>query len=165
MKTKHILARLLLVAAALGSVAVHAAAKYNGEDRGRPVMPAQGNARWQAECGSCHLAFPPGLLPAASWKKVMESLDKHFDTDASLSAADTQEIARYLTQYASNRWTSNAAPLRISDSQWFKTKHSAGEISPAVWKRESVKSPANCAACHAGAAKGDFNEHNIHIPK
>lgn len=165
MKTKHLLTALVLVTAALGSVAAHAAAKYNGEDRGRPVMPAQSNAKWLAECGSCHMAFPPGLLPAASWKKVMESLNKHFDTDASLPAADTQEITRYLTQYASNRWTSSAAPLRITESQWFKTKHSAGEINPAIWKRESVKSQANCVACHSAAAKGDFNEHSIVIPK
>lgn len=164
MKTKHFLTQLVLVTAAFGSVAAHAA-KYNGEDRGRPVMPTQSNAKWQTECGSCHMAFPPGLLPASSWTKVMESLNKHFDTDASLSAADTQEITRYLTQYASNRWTSSAAPLRITESQWFKTKHSAGEIKPAIWKRESVKSQANCVACHAGAAKGDFNERSIVIPK
>jgi len=164
MKIKHLLTQLLLLAGVFGSVGAQAA-KYNGEDRGRPVMPAQSNAKWQTECGSCHLAFPPGLLPAASWKKVMESLDKHFDTDASLPTADAQEITLYLTQYASNRWTASSAPLRITESQWFKAKHSAGEISPAVWKRESVKSPANCTACHSGAAKGDFNEHNIRIPK
>lgn len=157
--------RTLLIAA-LAAIALSAQAKYNGEDRGKPVMPAQINAKWQAECGSCHMAYPPGLLPAASWKKVMTGLDKHFGTDASLSAADTQEITNYLTKYPSNRWTSNAAPLRITDGQWFKTKHiESGKLAPEVWKRESVKSPSNCSACHAGAAQGDFNEHNVKIPK
>ena len=142
-----------------------AQAKYNGEDRGRPVMPAQNNAKWQAECSSCHLAFPPGLLPAASWQKLMGGLDKHFDTDASLSPADTKEISDFLVKNASNRWTANTAPLKITDSEWFKSKHRAGEINPAVWKRESVKSRSNCIACHRGADKGDFDEDNVRIPK
>lgn len=150
----------LLLAASLG-----AQARYNGEDRGKPVMPPQSNAKWLTECGGCHMAFPPGLLPAASWKKIMTGLDKHFDTDASLSAQDAKEITDYLVKYPSNRWTAATAPLRISDSQWFKTKHSSSEINPAIWKRESVKSPANCMACHGGADKGDFNENSIRIPK
>ncbi|MDD2924352.1 diheme cytochrome c [Rhodoferax sp.] len=154
---------LLLVTLALAAVGVQA--KYNGEDRGRPVMPAEINAKMQAECSGCHMAFPPGLLPAASWKKVMTGLDKHFGTDASLSAADTKEITDYLVKYGSNRWTASTAPLRITESEWFKAKHLSGEISPAVWKRESVKSASNCMACHSGADKGDYNERNIHIPK
>ena len=139
--------------------------KYNGEDRGRPVMPSQSNAKWQAECSGCHLAFPPGLLPAPSWQKMMGALDQHFGTDASLSPADTKEITDFLVKNASNRWTANTAPLKITDSEWFKTKHRAGEINPAVWKRESVKSPSNCLACHRGADKGDFDEDNVRIPK
>ncbi len=160
MKYLQLLLLPLLAAASIG-----AQAKYNGEDRGRPVMPAQSNAKWLTECGGCHMAFPPGLLPAASWTKIMAGLDKHFGSDASLAPLDTKEITDYLTKYPSNRWTANTAPLRISESVWFKTKHNSGEINPAVWKRESVKSPANCMACHSGADKGDFNEHNIRIPK
>ena len=155
----------LLLALVTTSLVANSAAKYNGEDHGRPVMPAQSNARWQAECGSCHMAFPPGLLPAASWTKMMAGLDKHFETDASLSPQDVQTISGYLTLHASNRWTSTAAPLRITDSAWLKTKHRPDEINPAVWKRASVKSQANCMACHPGADKGDFNERNIRIPK
>jgi cytochrome c553 len=162
------LTKLLIMAgisvAALGA-SVGALAKYNGEDRGSPVMPAQSNAKWTAECGGCHMAFPPGLLPAASWKKVMTDLDKHFGTDASLPPAETKEISDYLVAHASNRWTASSAPLRISESEWFKTKHRADEINPAIWKRASVKSPSNCMACHGAADKGDFNERNIRIPK
>ena len=154
-----------LLLAVLAATASGAHAKYNGEDRGKPLMPAQSNVKWQTECGSCHMAFQAGLLPAASWKKVMAGLDQHFGADASLPPTDVKEITDYLVKYESNRWTAKTAPLRISDSAWFKTKHSSGEISPAVWKRESVKSPANCLACHSAADKGDFNEHNIRIPK
>lgn len=154
-----------LLMAVLAAASLGAQAKYNGEDRGKPVMPAQTHAKWQAECSGCHMAFPPGLLPAASWKKVMTGLDKHFGTDASLAPADTQEIADYLVKHGSNRWTANTAPLRITESGWFKSKHQSSEINPAVWKRESIKSASNCMACHSGADKGDFNEDRVRIPK
>jgi hypothetical protein len=139
--------------------------KYGGEDRGKPVQPAQVNTKWQQECGSCHLAFAPGLLPAESWRKVMSGLDKHFDTDASLAQPENKEITDFLVRSASNRWSATTAPLRISETQWFAQKHNSKEVAPAVWKRPSVKTPANCQACHVDADKGDFNERSIKIPK
>ncbi len=160
------LTHAFLLLLACGSIGVHAEGnRYNGEDRGKPVMPAQTNARFQQECATCHMAFPPGLLPAASWTKLMSGLDKHFDADASLTPAEITEITSFLVKNASNRWSASTAPLRITDSAWFKAKHSNREIAPEVWKRAAVKSPSNCAACHAGAEKGDFNERNIKIPK
>ena len=162
MRTFNHLLLALLAAVSLGA---NAQGKYNGEDRGRPVMPAQVNAKWQQECAGCHMAFPPGLLPAASWRKMMAGLDKHFESDASLTPAEVTEITDFLVKNASNRWTAATAPLRITESVWFKTKHNSREIAPAVWKRASVKSPSNCAACHAGADKGNFDEHSIKIPQ
>jgi mono/diheme cytochrome c family protein len=124
---------------------------------------ADGAAKWRKECSSCHVAYPAAGLPAASWQKVMAGLDKHFGADASLPAQDTQEIATYLEQNAAKRWKGSDTPLRITESQWFKSKHH--EVSPAVWKRASIKSPANCGVCHQGADKGDFDEDNVRIPK
>ena len=33
-----------------------------------------------------------------------------------------------------------------------------------MWRLASVKSAANCAACHTGADKGDFSEHGLKLP-
>lgn len=156
-------AHLLVALLALVSWGAHA--RYDGEDRGKPVMPAQVNTTFQQECAGCHMAFPPGLLPAASWQKMMTGLDKHFGADASLTPAEVTDITDFLVKNASNRWTASTAPLRITESVWFKTKHNEREIAPAVWKRASIKSPSNCIACHAGADKGNFNENSIKIPK
>ena len=35
---------------------------------------AQANVNWRTECGECHLAYPPAMLPAASWQAVMGGL-------------------------------------------------------------------------------------------
>jgi hypothetical protein len=124
---------------------------------------ADAATKWRTECGSCHVVYPPAGLPAASWQKVMESLDKHFGADASLSAQDTQEISKFLEQHAAKHWNGSDSPLRITDSQWFKSKHR--EVNAAAWKRPSIKSHSNCSACHPGADKGDFDEDNVRIPK
>jgi Dihaem cytochrome c len=128
--------------------------KYGGENRGKPVQPPQVNAKFQQECSGCHVAYAPGLLPVESWRKVMAGLDK-----------DNKEITAFLVNNASNRWKAQTAPLRITESGWFKRKHDSHEVDPAVWKRPSVKSPANCGACHPQAERGDFSERNIRIPK
>lgn len=139
--------------------------KYGGEDRGKPVQPAKVNGKWKQECSSCHIAYAPGLLPAESWRKVMAGLDKHFGSDASLDAQDSKEITAFLVDNASNRWSAPTAPLRITESAWFKSKHDSHEINPAVWKNPKVKSAANCQACHTTAESGDFSERNIKVPR
>ncbi|MDZ4210776.1 MAG: cytochrome C, partial [Methylotenera sp.] len=64
-----------------------------GEDSGKQ-MPAVANAKWKAECGSCHMLYHPGLLPERSWNKMMAGLDKHFGENASLDTATRDEITR-----------------------------------------------------------------------
>lgn len=129
----------------------------------RRMLPMQPGEEWKLECGSCHLAFPPRLLPAESWRKMMGSLDKHFGTDASLSPRENREITDFLVKNASSRWRSPSAPLRITETAHFRHEHD--EIAAAVWKRAAIKSPANCAACHPAADQGDFNEHRVRIPR
>jgi len=139
--------------------------KYGGENRGKPLQPAQTNAKFHQECSSCHIAYAPGLLPAESWRKMMAGLDQHFGSDASLDAGDNREITAFLVNNASNRWSAPTAPLRISEAAWFKHKHDEREINPSVWKNPKVKSPANCEACHTQAERGDFSERNITMPR
>ena len=95
----------------------------------------------------------------------MEGLDKHFDTNASLTPEENKEITDFLVKNASNRWSASTSPLRISETKWFKSKHDAREVPPALWKNPLVKSPANCQACHTQAEAGDFSERNIKLPK
>jgi hypothetical protein len=139
--------------------------KYGGEDRGKPVQPAKLNAKWKQECSNCHIAYSPGLLPAESWRKVMAGLDKHFGSDATLDAQENKEITAFLVDNASNRWHAPTAPLRITESAWFKSKHDSHEIPPSVWKNPKVKSAANCQACHTTAESGDYSERNIKMPR
>ncbi|HQR69897.1 MAG TPA: cytochrome C [Burkholderiaceae bacterium] len=122
---------------------------------------ANDHAAYRAECGSCHIAYPPALLNAEGWNAIMNSLDRHFGTDASISDAKRAELAAYLGTAASPR--KSAGTTRITDAAWFRKEHR--EISAVTWKSSAVKSPSNCEACHREASIGDFSERNIHIPR
>jgi hypothetical protein len=119
----------------------------------------------QQECGACHVAYPPGLLPAASWAHLMSGLKQHFGADASLDADSATAISSWLQAHAGTgrRVAQEPAQDRISKSSWFVRQHD--EVSASTWKRASIGSPSNCAACHAEAAKGNFNEHQVRIPQ
>ena len=123
------------------------------------------NDRWKAECGSCHIAYPPQLLPAQAWHRMMSQLDKHFGTDASLDPAAAAEIGAYLERHSGSTRRAQLAPgsLRITETAWFIHEHD--EVPPPAWKHPAVKSAANCAACHTMAEQGDFRERNIRIPR
>lgn len=123
--------------------------------------------KYQQECAACHLAFPPGMLPAGSWQHVMGTLDKHYGTDASLDETARREISGWLKANAGTykRVSEEPPQDRITKSAWFLRKHRDGEVPAGVWKRAAVGSPSNCAACHTNAAKGNFNEHEVRIPK
>jgi len=119
---------------------------------------------YQAECASCHIAYPPRLLPAHSWRALMSGLDKHFGTDASLEPQTAARITAYLEQNAGRDRTGSSTPiLRITETRWFVREHD--EVPARVWNSPKVKSAANCTACHVDSDKGNFNEHGIHLPQ
>ena len=127
-------------------------------------MPSDATKSYEAECASCHMAYPPGLLGQKNWQSIMSGLDKHFGTDASLDAKTESEISQWLLKNAATKkkYAALAPDNRITKTSWFIRKHD--EVRADVWKRAGVKSPANCAACHQNAVKGNFDEDNIRIP-
>lgn len=125
---------------------------------------AGSNAKWKAECGSCHVAYPAQLLPATAWQRLMKGLDKHFGTDASVDAATAAEIGAFLDKYAgSKRGIAGETTLRVSETAWFQREHS--KVDAATWKNPKIKSAANCTACHTAAEAGDYRERGIRIPQ
>lgn len=156
--TSHRHPRSLLVAA-LGLAALSAA--QAGDHH---LLPAGMPAAYPQECGSCHAAYPPGMLPAASWQRIMAGLGQHYGTDASTDAATARQLDAWLQAHAGTYKRVAAAPPqdRITRSAWFERKHR--KIDPGVWQHPGVKSAANCAACHAGAERGDYDDDSLQVP-
>lgn len=128
------------------------------------TMPSDAPKSYQAECASCHMAYPPGLMGQKNWQDIMSSLNKHFGTDASLDVETESEITSWLLKNAATRkkYSAFAPENRVTKTGWFIRKHD--EVRVDVWKRAGIKSPANCSACHADAVKGDFDEDRVRIP-
>ncbi len=130
---------------------------------------------YQAECGGCHLAYPPGLLPAASWGRIMEGLADHFGDDASLEGATAQRVGHFLQANAADArgWGRSGRiarslggqqpPLRITDTLYFRRHHE--EIPrKLVVSNPEVGSYSRCEVCHRDAARGDFDDDRVRIP-
>ncbi|MDP1606479.1 MAG: cytochrome C [Rhodocyclaceae bacterium] len=131
-------------------------------------LPLNAPPAFQAECGSCHVAFPPQLLVADDWRRVMRSLDKHYGDNASLDEKTRQTLEDFHVRNAGGRKvgagrTAPAGELpRLTQTDWFLREHR--EVPRADWTHAKVKTPANCAACHTRAADGSYREREIVMP-
>lgn len=130
----------------------------------RMTQPTNVPRAFTAECGSCHVAFPPALLTADDWRRVMAGLEKHYGDDASLDATTRKQIEDFLVANAGTgrRATGAGDPPRLTATPWFKREHD--EVPSATWRDPRVKSAANCSACHSRAGQGSFREREIVMP-
>lgn len=151
----NIKAQLPLVALLLATGAAAGDHRY-------PLAPA-----YVAECGSCHVAYPPALLSAADWATTMQNLDRHFGSDASLDPEVHKAIAAILQAQASTRskHTAGGTAPRLTATLWFQKEHRAEKLrrhqaQPAPATPQSTPL-AQCNTCHARADQGDFGENSL----
>lgn len=158
MKTTIVKLHLLLVPLLL----VNVPAAQSDEDH-----KVVNNPLYKEECGGCHMAYSPELLPASSWQKIMGSLNSHFGDTAELDPAKQKELTQYLldnsTTNSKSRQASGEKTVRITQQAWFLHEHD--EIPARLSTgNPQVKSFSNCAACHQRAEQGSFREREINIP-
>jgi hypothetical protein len=143
---------------------------------GGPNFKPITNQHYRTECSGCHVAFPPELLPADAWGRVIDSLKNHFGDDATLSPALTKDLRGYLAASAGKGSSATGphataakaavtdGPPRITDTTYFRNRHN--EISLRfVTKNPKIGSFANCQACHLDATQGVYSEEQLVIPK
>jgi cytochrome b len=143
----------------------------------RPTPPSlralSENATYEKECGACHYAFHPSLLPASSWTGLMTSLREHFGEDATLDGPTASLLTAWLVGNSSETFDTEPAnrfrivspndPYRVSSTPYWIRKHAG--ISPDVFVSKSVRGKANCHACHQDAKSGRYDDQAIAIPK
>lgn len=148
-------ARYLLLSAALF---LPAAA---GADR-LPV-PADAPPSFRAECGGCHLPYPPALLSAPDWKRVMAQLERHYGDNAGLDEKMRREIEDFLLRHAGgSRMAGAGDPPRLTRTDWFRREHR--KVPETIWRDARVKSASNCAACHGRAEEGSYRGRELVLP-
>jgi len=145
----------IAVAIFLGVGGILGTARADGD-----YFPPVSHDLTRTECSECHMAYPPGLLPAASWQAIMGSLSDHFGEDASLAPEAVTEITGYLVANAGGprRGDDPAHPApRISEAPWFQREHRARTFE---WAQTTptIGSISNCAGCHRSAERGYFED-------
>ncbi len=139
----------------------------------RPVVDPD----WRRECGECHLAYPPGLLPARSWQALLapDALRAHFGVNAELAPTmQVRLLALAREEAADQAWAkrsrkiaaataSGPAPLRISEVRTIARAHAAVAEDVRA-QRFSVPSMAACERCHAQADDGVFDAARAQVP-
>lgn len=137
---------------------------------GAPETPAGTRAdadpTWTSECGDCHLAYPPELLPARSWSRMIDGSDDHFGEDLALAPETRAALRDWMAPRAAeadaneHAWRihrsvpADEAPLRITALDWWTQAHAA--VPDAAFDDPDVRSRGRCQACHPDAASGAF---------
>lgn len=148
------------IAAACAAVLLADAAHADDDSRRRAPL----DATYLAECGTCHVAYPPRFLPKEAWRALMAKLDRHFGDDAKSDTATHAKIQAYLDTHAGTRGGAAGKDLpRITETQWFLREHR--KVAPATWTKPEVKTRANCGACHTRAEAGSYRERELRLPQ
>jgi cytochrome c553 len=128
------------------------------------------------ECGSCHFPYSPGLLPARSWERHFQRLDKHFGEIVQLNDATRASLRKFLTENAADvspyegsktfmeQIKADKTPYRFSDVPLFHTMHrivlAVIDAKPKIRERKLT----NCSGCHQMADEGSFGLEELAIP-
>lgn len=169
-------AAMLLGLAAMGAAAFFSGWWSAGEEGYRPFKgrPLPQSALYNEECGDCHMAFHPTLLPARSWEAMMAGQADHFGDDLYLDEETVAELLTFMTTNAADTGMNepaykifhslspDAAPLRITETPYWVKKHE--DIKAAVWKQSNVHGEQDCEACHQDALEGTFEDAAMRLP-
>ncbi len=85
------------------------------------------NPTYKENCGACHFAYQPELLPSSSWKSILARLDDHFGESFELDPEAQKIISGYLEANAAEHSTAKRAvkimrslggrtPMRITET-------------------------------------------------
>lgn len=124
------------------------------------------------ECGACHLAYPPPLLPDQAWDAIMAGLEDHFGENAELDEETASHITQYLHTHSLGKGVPSTMskmmrnipdnpPLRITEYPAFIDAHAEIKDQLGVDKfEEGFLSP--CADCHRQASAALFDKELLH---
>jgi hypothetical protein len=93
------------------------------------------------------MPYPPAMLAATDWLRIMESLDKHFGSNAAIDNAKRDEISNYLDKYGVGRsdFFDGAELPRITTRERFLDKHQ-GALR--LLRKNKNKLIGDCLSCH-----------------
>lgn len=170
--------RIILATAVFATLSAGAAQelffKENAESRNGFL--AARDETYVKECGSCHFAYSPGMLPVRSWEKHLSRLDKHYGENVNVAPDALSRLRAYLTQNAADvspyegskvlmeRLEPDITPQRITFVPHLATHHRVILEVLKINAKVTVRTLTNCDACHQRAADGSYGNDELMIP-
>ncbi|NES93817.1 MAG: diheme cytochrome C [Desertifilum sp. SIO1I2] len=116
-----------------------------------PVLPrySLGQQLYIENCGSCHIAIPPAVLPTQTWLELIQDPQHYGVRIQPLVDPQRLLIWNYLRIYSRPRSPEERTPYRIASSRFFNALHPNVQFPQPV----NLK---NCATCHLGAEEYNF---------
>lgn len=150
-----------------------ASAHDDNHKRRKRDLSSVDNPTYAEQCGACHFAYLPELLPSGSWHKILSHLDDHNGTEVVIEVEEEGIIAQYLDTNAAEKSQAKRAtkimrslkgktPTRITEVPYIRRKHD--DVPGEVFQRQSVESFSNCIACHTTAEQGIYDDDHVTIP-
>ena len=148
--------------------------RNDSEHDEREYLSPVNNQTYIDECGACHFAYQPELLPSGSWDKILAGLGDHFGETVDIDKESKKTINEYLKTNSAEHSRAKRAvkimrslgsntPMRITEIPYIQAKHR--KINQDVLQRESIGSLSNCSACHVSAGKGIYEDDYVRIPQ
>ncbi|NET30491.1 MAG: diheme cytochrome C [Cyanothece sp. SIO1E1] len=114
-----------------------------------PERHQLGQKLYLENCGTCHVALPPAVMPTETWRQLL--LDpQHYGVQLKpLSELPLNILWRYITFASRPHFEGESVPFYIARSRYFKALHPQIEFPEAV-------SVGGCVTCHPSVSRYDF---------
>ena len=108
-----------------------------------------GQTLYLENCGSCHIALPPAIMPTETWRQLLQE-EQHYGVQLQpLIDPPRLLVWQYLQIYSRPQLKDEPTPYRINSSRYFQALHPRVEFPEPVTLN-------SCASCHVGASEYDF---------
>ncbi|WP_017327933.1 hypothetical protein [Synechococcus sp. PCC 7336] len=101
-------------------------------------------------CGACHTALPPQVMPADTWRSLLQSPNHYGLQLENLPRGPLlQATWAFMRDFSRNRGTTEPIPYRLSNSRFFNALHPDVEFPGEI-------RATGCITCHPRANLGEF---------
>jgi hypothetical protein len=116
-----------------------------------PVPPRYqlGQEIYLENCGSCHIALPPQVMPTQTWQGLLQDSEHYGIQIPLLKDPNRLMLWNYLQVFSRPVSEEEPIPYRMAQSRYFKALH------PLV-KLPRPLNPISCATCHPQADNFNF---------
>lgn len=137
------------------------------------IVYTKDNPQFAKECSECHTLMSPTFMTKSMWKIALENKKEHFKKDLTKDVPHFESIKEYILKNSAETSETEIAQgvikstigkfkYRITRTKYWKDIHR--KIPRSAYKKESIKSKSNCAACHMNFGKTNYiNDEDISL--